>query len=249
MLIAGGVLLSLNIGCYRHHYTQNLDFGAMQDPEPENLENKIETEKPSGLKAWQYPLNLFGGYMLTAVQHESGHALAAVLQGAEIDRFDIFYTDEAGNNYACAVIYDEGTYPEFGSTEDSIITMAGPLGERLFVEAINYNLRNGNIARNHQPFWATTSLMSRCLLIWSAAGALEGKTQNDFYIISQNTGISPEELMGIVLLDAALNYKRMAKEFRVAIGRDTYPTNQEKKISIDVLPSPNGIGLSCAFSF
>ncbi len=236
-LTLGSILLSCNIGCNSLNY-QNTN------PTPINLEEKVS--KPKRLKAWQYPVNILGGYFLTAVEHESSHILTGAFYDAKFERLEVPYEDGEGNTYACAVIWN--TYPEIGSTEDTMIKLAGPLGQRLFVETINYNLRNGKISQKYQPFWATTSLIARYLLLDSVAGALQEKKDNDFYIVSENTGIKPETLAGIVLLDVALNSGRIAKELKVALGRDIYQT-REQKSRVDLIPTQNGINLTYTRNF
>lgn len=248
-LALGNILFSLNIGCNSLNSFQNTDVNERQSLEQITEQEILEHERPLGLKAWQYPINFIGGYFISALEHESNHVLAATLYGTKIDRIEIPYADIEGNTYVCAVIYDKETCPEPGSTAKTMMSLAGPLGHRMFVEAINYNLRNGNISEKHQPFWATTSLITRYIIIDIVVGALEEKTQNDFNTVSENTGVSPEAIMGIVLLDLALNYKRIAKEFRVAIGRNYYDTKQEKKGRVDVLPFPNAIGLCYTLDF
>lgn len=201
----------------------------------EALETRIK--KHSKLKALAIPANILAGYVTTAVQHEGNHALVGGMYDAKITGFDIPYVSPEGTVYPCALKW--GNYPESGTPESTMISLAGPLGQRLFIEGVNYNLRNGNVSSEAQQFWATTSLVARATLFETLLGAFKGNTENDFNVISKNTGISPEMMLGILTLDTALNAKKIVKEFNVALGKDTYKS-KPKKARFDIYPAYNG---------
>lgn len=233
-------LLALNIGCNSFNA-----YNTQEKAQIPNLETKVELEKPKRLKAYAYPVNFLAGYITRTLEHESNHALIGALYGAEIERVRIPYD---GLNHICGIDWNSETFPEDGTSEHTMTYLAGPLGERLFVEAINYNLRNGNVSPRAQPFWATTSLIARAAILETIFGTLNGDKINDFTVVSEDTGISPEAILGILALDTALNAKRIAKEFKVAIGKETYKTKQ-RKARFDAYPSHDGYSVAYTINF
>lgn len=200
----------------------------------ETLEKRVR--KPSKLKALAIPTNILAGYITTAVQHEGNHAFFGSVYDAQVIGLDIPYVSPEGTVYPCALKWDN--WPE-DAAKDTMIRLAGPLGQRFFIEGINYNLRNGNVSPEAQQFWATTSLVARATLFETLLGAFKGNTENDFSVISRDTGVSPETMLGILALDTALNARRIAKEFNVALGRDTYKS-KPGKARFDIYPAYNG---------
>jgi hypothetical protein len=241
-----GLLLASNIGC-----RSGLEYSHVSPRQNRNLEAEVELEaEPTAslscqdfsrerkrLKFWQYPVNLIGGFCFMVGEHEASHVLAATLVGTKVKRVDFL------GEYIAYVCYVPETMPDPFSLEYTFLSGAGPIGQRALIEAINYNLRKGNIDKGNQAFWATTSLLSRYYLITEALSGLKGihGDGGDFSGVSGSTGVNPEIILGVVVGDALLNIRRIAKEFKVALGLGHYPVRSERKQSLDLVPTGNGL--------
>jgi len=248
--IFSGLLLSLNLGCS----APRTSYSEIPSPIEDRTEHAYATKEsitqnstakdPGTLKvnAGKCLANILGGVVVSIAWHESGHALVARAFGTKVTDIKISDKDEEGNWHPCTIFYDEN-YPEYGSKRDTMIALAGPLTERLMAEVINYNLRNGNVPEKCQPFLATASLVSRYFFINETLCAERGMPESDLSIVSKNTGINPEIMMSAALFDAVLNARRIAKEVRVALGKETYPHNTRANSRLELVPSPDSIGL------
>jgi len=259
----GGLLLASNIGC-----RSGLEIASSVSPrQNRDLEAEVELEaepraslsqasqglscedfvrEKKRLKAWQYPINLVGGwytnrFLIEIAGHEGGHALAGTLVGAKVKSFELFPEYE-GKTYVACTNFEPETLPEPDSSAFTFILLAGPIAQRACIEAINYNLRSGKIDKKNQAFWATTSLIARYELLQYAVR--EGYNPvSDFHRASENMKIAPETFVYLIFLDGILNGKKISKEAEVALGLGHYPVRSERKQSLDLVPTGNGLSL------
>jgi len=220
------------------------DFGQSIILE-QKLEKPIESisAKPRKMKMWEYPTNILGGIYIRTFAHENAHALTALAMGEEITEYHPFpfIPNKWGMNFGYIIVPG---IADMSNEEKAIYAGAGPLADTALIEGINYNLRNGKISRSYQPFWATTSLATRTLLLANAIQGANGwKYDNDFEIIEEATGFSAKESLAVVSLYTILSLGRIKQEFDAAIGRKYYPEKESKKGQIEVVPAGSGLGL------
>jgi len=248
-LVLGGLLLACNIGCNARVQETRASPGLERAVSASFLETPLEKpfekhckdkQRP---KYWQYPLNVLGGIYVRALTHENAHALAALAMGEEITEYHPFpfIPNKWGMNFGYIIVPG---ITEMSNEEKAIYAGAGPLADIVLIEGISKNLRNGRISRNHQPFWATTSLATRTLLLANAIQGGNGwKYDNDFEILEEATGVSTKESLALVSLYTLLSLGRIKDEFLAATGRKYYPESRKKKACIEAVPVDRGIAL------
>lgn len=250
----GGLLLACNIGC-SSRFTEAGILASEEGLEQHVEEPKAAKPAEARVKAWQYPVNLLGGAFVSGSAHEASHALAVLSMGKRIDDFCLpFVPNEYGQIMGYTIsadLHDEN--PDSSDSQQSFMRIAGTLGEVALIESINYNLRNGNIPRNYQPFWATTSLVTRVLMLNNVVQGLNSPrvahSANDFVGLEYNSGITVEQSAAAIGLYALLSAGRIKGELNAAIGRRYYPESKKKSARTDVVPSANGIAMQCRVDF
>jgi hypothetical protein len=239
----GGLLLACNIGCQARFQEAIVGDGLEQAVQPQ-IEAK---EKKTPL--WQYPVNILGGIFVSGSVHEGSHALAALSMGKKIEEVCLPFMPNDYRQVLGYTISDDlnDTHPDSSNNQKAFYRIAGPLGDVALIESINYNLRNGKISKNHQPFWATTSLATRALLLHDALKGLYSEDVlhaiNDFRGLENVSGITVEQSAGAIGLYTLLNYKKIKQEFNAATGRKYYPENKKRESSIEAVPVNNGLAL------
>ena len=246
----GSLLLAGNLGCNSSRYHSNTDL-ERQPVEQKDLEQLTEYKPKSrkGLKLWQYPVNLAGGFFTHILAHEGGHAVTALAHGVGIEEFHSYPGVVNGEFHGGWVRYEPESYHDTSPQERALMSIAGPTADIALAEVINYNLRNGKISEKYQPFWATTSLMARGGPLWIAIGSLKGSKLNDFAHFEEHTGVPKETMASLVFLYTALNAKRISKEFKVALGKDSYKYNPGGKGELNLLPYKDGLMISYNLNF
>jgi hypothetical protein len=239
----GGFLLACNIGC-------NAGFSEPEQRLEQAVSNelKIPKTKPK-IKFLQYPVNILAGTFISGSVHEASHALSVLSMGKGIDYFCLpFFPNDYGRILGYTISNDlHDTNPNSSNDQKAFYRIAGTLGEVALIENINYNLRNGNISKSHQPFWATTSLVTRALLLNNALTGLNSPdvlhSPNDFRGLENVSDITVEQSAGAIGLYTLLNYGRIRDEFNAATGRKRYPENRKRKSCIEAVPCQRGLAL------
>jgi hypothetical protein len=126
--------------------------------------------------------------------------------------------------------------------------IGGPVATLALAETSSYMLRRGNISKENQPLWATITLMSRAHALYAPfQQESSGGTKSDFSIISEHSGVEQGYFAAAGMLYTLLNHKRIAKEFRVAQGLETFET--DKPYTFTVIPTFDSVNFSLSVNY
>lgn len=182
---------------------------------------------------------------------EEGRVIGDFGRAAEI-QINIFYKGgkcrqiRAENLDQINDILDEDEREREQAGLNSLI--GGPLATMGLAESTSYMLRNGNVSEDTQAFWSTVALVSRADFLGSTFNRYsESGGRSDFNKISERTGVPQGYFAAAGVLYTALNHNRIAKEFRVAAGLETFDT--DSPVSTVIFPIDRGVQIAMSLRY